>query len=237
MATSNDLKTVISQEYAGRISGAPGCCDTDESCNASYPLEVLDSMPEGVVSFGCGTPTTIGSLKSGEWVLDLGSGAGLDCFLAAREVGPQGRVIGVDFTPAMLERANENREKLGLENVEFRMGDIESLPVEADSIDVILSNCVINLAPNKDAVFREAFRVLRSGGRLMVSDIVLTRPATGEEMRDMALLTGCISGSLPAEEYVGKVEGAGFVDAQWAGDPPTDDSRFWFSASITATKP
>ena len=237
MTTSNDLKYVISEEYARRISGVVDCCETDTSCDASYPLEILGSMPEGVVSFGCGTPTTIDALKPGQWVLDLGSGAGLDCFLAAREVGPKGRVIGIDFTPAMLERADENREKLGLDNVEFRMGDIEALPVDDGSIDVIISNCVINLAPDKDAVFREAFRVLRSGGRLMVSDIVLTRPATDEEMKDMALMTGCISRSLPAEEYVGKVEAAGFVDAQWAGDPPTDDSRFWFSSSITATKP
>ncbi len=237
MTASNELKNVISEEYARRISGVADCCETDTSCDASYPLEVLGSMPEGVVSFGCGTPTTIDALKPGQWVLDLGSGAGLDCFLAAREVGPEGQVIGVDFTPAMLERANENKQKLGLENVEFRMGDIESLPVEDGSIDVIISNCVINLAPDKDAVFREAFRVLRSGGRLMVSDIVLTRPATAEEMKDMALMTGCISGSLPAEEYVAKVADAGFVDARWSGDPPTDSSRFWFSASITATKP
>lgn len=237
MTTTNELKEIISEEYARRISGAPDCCDTDTSCDASYPLEVLDSMPEGVVSFGCGTPTTIGALKPGDRVLDLGSGAGLDCFLAAREVGAEGRVIGIDFTPAMLERANENRAKLGLENVEFRMGDIESLPVEDDSIDVVISNCVINLAPDKDAVFREAFRVLDSGGRLMVSDIVLTRPATEEEMRDMALMTGCISGSLPADQYVGKVEAAGFVDAKWEGEPSTDGSRFWFSASVTAKKP
>ena len=237
MTTSNDLKYVISEEYARRISGVADCCETDTSCDASYPLELLGSMPEGVVSFGCGTPTTIDALKPGQWVLDLGSGAGLDCFLSAGEVGPKGRVIGIDFTPAMLERANENREKLGLDNVEFRMGDIEALPVDDGSIDVIISNCVINLAPDKDAVFREAFRVLRSGGRLMVSDIVLTRPATDEEMKDMALMTGCISGSLPVEEYVGKVEAAGFVDAKWEGQPPTDDSRFWFSASITATKP
>ncbi len=237
MTTSNDLKVIISQEYSRKLSSAPECCDSEDSCNASYPLEVLDSMPEGVVSFGCGTPTTIGALNPGDVVLDLGSGAGLDCFLAAKAVGPQGRVIGVDFTPAMLERANENKAKLGLENVEFRLGDIESMPVESGSVDVVISNCVINLAPDKDAVFREAFRVLDSGGRLMVSDIVLTRPATDEEMRDMALLTGCISGSLPAEEYVGKVEAAGFVDARWEGEPPSDGSRFWFSASVTATKP
>ena len=160
MTTSNDLKVIISQEYSRKLSSAPECCDSEDSCNASYPLEVLDSMPEGVVSFGCGTPTTIGALNLGDVVLDLGSGAGLDCFLAAKAVGPQGRVIGVDFTPAMLERANENKAKLGLENVEFRLGDIESMPVESGSVDVVISNCVINLAPDKDAVFREAFRVL-----------------------------------------------------------------------------
>ena len=138
-------------------------------------------------------------------MLDLGSGAGLDCFLASKVVGPTGRVIGVDFTPAMLEQARRNQAKVGINNVSFRQGDIEALPLEGESVDVVISNCVINLAPDKDAVFREAFRVLRRGGRLMVSDILLERSATAEEMEDLALYAGCISGSLPVEEYLGKI--------------------------------
>ncbi len=190
-----------------------------------------------MVSFGCGNPVALASLRPGERVLDLGSGAGLDCFLAAREVGPQGLVTGVDFTPAMIEKARENASKLGLSNVSFRQGDIEAIPIEDASVDVVISNCVINLAPNKDAVFKEAFRVLRSGGRLMVSDIVLTRTATREETEDMALLTGCISGSLPAEEYASKVREAGFEDVQLEMKSPPGQEQFWFSAAISGTKP
>ena len=237
MATSKELKNHISQVYAEKIQSPSGCCDTDDACCATYPVNLMDSMPEGVVTFGCGNPTAIGSLNPGDRVLDLGSGAGLDCFLAAREVGAEGEVIGVDFTPVMIERANENKAKLNLTNVSFRLGDIEALPVEDSSVDVIVSNCVINLAPDKDAVFKEAFRVLSSGGRLMVSDILLTRPATQQESEDMALLTGCISGSMPAKDYVAKIRAAGFEEVGYDGEEPTEGDRFWFSASITAKKP
>ncbi|MBM3945129.1 MAG: arsenite methyltransferase, partial [SAR202 cluster bacterium] len=187
-------------------------------------------------SFGCGNPIAIASLRPGESVLDLGSGAGLDCFLAARQVGPEGSVTGVDFTPAMIERANANAEKLGLTNVSFRLGDIEALPLPDASVDVVISNCVINLAPDKDAVFREGFRVLRPGGRLMVSDILLTRPATDEEMNDMALLSGCVSGSLTVEEYARKIKNAGFSDVQIREESKARDGQFWFSAAISAVK-
>ena len=235
--TPRALKARISQEYAEMLHTPKSCCECDNGCGSPYPIEVLESMPTTVPSFGCGNPIALASLRPGETVLDLGSGAGLDCFLAAREVGGQGSVIGVDFTPAMVERARENAASLGLSNVSFRQGDIEALPIDDSSVDVVISNCVINLAPDKDAVFREAFRVLRGGGRLMVSDIVLTRPATSVEMEDMALLTGCISGSLPAEDYLAKIRGSGFENVHFETESAAVDGQFWFSAAISATKP
>jgi SAM-dependent methyltransferase len=200
-------------------------------------MEMVEGVPEGAVSFGCGNPVALAAMQTGQTVLDLGSGAGLDCILAAREVGPSGSVIGIDFTQVMIDKATENVATLGLDNVSFRLGDIEALPVEDASVDVVISNCVINLAPDKDAVFREAYRVLQPGGRLMVSDIVLTRPATDEEAADMALVTGCISGSLPVEEYLSKIRDAGFADVVMDTESPPLDGQFWFSAAISATKP
>ena len=203
MVSSKELKERVSQVYADRIQEASSCCD-DGNAVAIYSPDALEGLPDGVASFGCGNPVALASLKPGQVVVDLGSGAGLDCFLASKAVGPDGHVIGVDFTPAMLEQARENQAKLGIDNVSFRQGDIESLPLNDESVDVVVSNCVVNLAPDKDAVFREAFRVLRPGGRLMVSDILLERSATSEEMEDLALYAGCISGSLPVESTWGR---------------------------------
>ena len=233
------MKTEVSRIYDEKIRGQGGCCPDSASDDGKglYPLEVVEEMPAGVVSFGCGNPAALASLQAGETVLDLGSGAGLDCFLASEQVGPEGSVIGVDFTQSMLDRARENAAKLGLTNVSFRTGDIEALPLPDQSVDVIISNCVINLAPDKDAVFREAFRVLRHGGRLMVSDIVLTRPATPAEMDDMALLSGCISGSLTAEDYAGKIRVAGFQDVRLDTESEPKEGEFWFSAAISAKRP
>ncbi len=236
MTATENLKAHISKVYEEKLQASSCCADT-EGCGVEYPAEVLEGMPGGAVSFGCGNPVALARLRPGETVLDLGSGAGLDCFLAAREVGPEGSVIGVDFTTAMLDKARENAAQLGVSNVSFRLGDIEALPLEDASVDVVISNCVINLAPDRDAVFREAFRVLRSGGRLMVSDIVLTRPATREEADDMALLTGCISGSLPAEEYVAKIRAAGFHDVHLDAETLTKEGEFWYSAAVLATVP
>ena len=239
MTSSSELKIMISQEYARQLRdtdscGESGCCGDSL---ALYPEAVLEGIPSEVVSFGCGNPLALARLHHGETVVDLGSGAGLDCFLAARQVGPEGHAIGVDFTPDMVQRAGDNAARLGIDNVSFRLGDIEALPLPDSSADVVISNCVVNLAPDKDAVFREAYRVLRGGGRLMVSDILLTRPATPEESADMALLTGCISGSLPKEEYLDAVRRAGFEDVQVEVEAAVEEGQFWFSGAVSATKP
>lgn len=244
MKTPIQLKVEISESYATMLKEAASCCDVDCSCAdnagslAGYPAEALAQLPEGVVTFGCGNPVALASMQPGETVLDLGSGAGLDCFLAAQQVGPSGAVIGVDFTQDMIDHAEENAIKLALNNVSFKKGDIEDLPLGDDTVDVVMSNCVVNLAPDKDAVFREAHRVLRVGGRVMISDIVLTRPATESEKEDMALMTGCISGSLPVEEYAQIIRNAGFQDVkvERSESDAIWDGQFWFSASISATK-
>ena len=158
-----------------------------------YSEEEMTAVPEGAnLGLGCGNPTAMASLKEGETVLDLGAGAGFDCFLAAGKVGPEGRVIGIDMTPEMLEKARENAQKGNFSNVEFRLGEIENLPVADGIIDIIISNCVINLVPDKDRVFSEAFRVLKPGGRIMVSDIVLTKELPDFIKNNMAAYVGCI---------------------------------------------
>lgn len=235
MVSSKEIKARVSRAYADKLQVNAACCEAACS-DGIYPTDVLEGLSEGIASFGCGNPVALASLRPGETVLDLGSGAGLDCFLAAQRVGPEGSVIGVDFTQVMIDQARENAAKLGLADVSFRLGDIEALPLEDASVDVVISNCVINLAPDKDAVFKEAFRVLRTGGRLMVSDIVLTRPATTGEMEDFRLYTECISGSLPVEEYLSKVRDAGFTDARYEVEHPSEEGRFWFSAAVSATK-
>ncbi|MCH8206126.1 MAG: arsenite methyltransferase [Chloroflexi bacterium] len=241
MTDAQRLKAEVSRHYAEKVKESADCCGTDccgeLGLSELYPVEVLEQMPAGAVTFGSGNPVGLADLSAGERVLDLGSGAGLDCFIAARRVGPSGSVVGVDFTQAMIDRAAENANELGLSNVSFKLGDIEALPQDDDDVDVIISNCVINLAPDKAAVFREAFRVLRSGGRLVVSDIVLTRPATAAELKDMALVTGCVAGSLPAEEYADTIRAAGFEDVRLEGDVEAGTENFWYSAAIRAVKP
>ena len=185
------------------------------SSNIGYSKEDLNKVPEGSnLGLGCGNPIAMASLAEGEVVLDLGSGAGFDCFLAAEKVGPQGRVIGVDMTPEMLEKAKENAQKGNFSNVEFRLGEIENLPVADGIIDIIISNCVINLAPDKDGVFSEAFRVLRPGGRIMVSDIVLTKELPDFIKNNMAAYVGCISGAIIKDSYLDAIKKAGFRDVK-----------------------
>jgi arsenite methyltransferase len=202
------------------------CCGPDSSCcspdraeldvsqalNLYTPEEVRDLPPEVVgATLGCGNPMAIASLKPGETVVDLGSGAGLDCFLAARQVGPGGRVIGVDMTDPMLELARRNQAKVGLTNVEFRKGEIEHMPLADASVDVIISNCVINLSADKDAVFREAFRVLKPGGRFAVSDMVTRGEVPLDFRKTLELWAGCLSGALDEQDYLGRLRAAGFT--------------------------
>jgi SAM-dependent methyltransferase len=184
----------------------------DKSARMGYSAEELAAVPEGAnLGLGCGNPQAIAAMKPGETVIDLGSGAGFDCLLAAQQVGPSGRVIGVDMTHEMLKKARTNAAKVGAVNVEFRLGEIEHLPVADATADVILSNCVINLVPDKAQVFREAFRVLKPGGRLAISDVVNMRPLTADLAEDRELVCGCVAGAAPAAQVEAWLAEAGFT--------------------------
>jgi len=222
-----EIKRMVREGYAQRVQDKSSCCAPVNSCCGSgdpaesmskaigYTEEEIWSVPDGAnLGLGCGNPIALASLAEGETVLDLGSGAGFDCFLAANKVGKSGKVIGVDMTPEMLDKARENARKGDYENVEFRLGEIENLPAADNSIDIIISNCVINLSPNKKSVFDEAFRVLKPGGRLMVSDIVLLKELPGFIRDSIAAYVGCISGALLKAEYLEAITGAGFRQVQ-----------------------
>ncbi|NSW58111.1 MAG: arsenite methyltransferase [Armatimonadetes bacterium] len=214
----DDIKQVVRDNY-GEIARRnaegrrEGIVTRSDAVAIGYDETDLTSVPEGAnMGLGCGNPTAIAGLKPGETVLDLGSGGGFDCFLAANAVGPEGRVIGVDMTEAMICAARANAEKGGYHNVEFRLGEIEALPVDSSSVDVIISNCVINLVPDKAAAFAEAFRVLKPGGRLHVSDIVLGGDAPQEILESVAAYVNCVAGAVSREEYLSRMAEAGFVD-------------------------
>jgi arsenite methyltransferase len=235
------IKEQVRQHYgeiADKVQGGvtASCCGPAADCcssgDTSSQIELLDTpldtmygaqdtagLPETVTeaSLGCGNPTAIASLRPGETVLDLGSGGGIDCFIAARQVGPTGHVIGLDMTPEMLRLADANKARIGVGNVEFRQGEIERMPVDDASVDVIISNCVINLSPDKDAVFAEAFRVLKPGGRLAVSDIVTRGTLPEAVRRSIEAWAGCIAGALDEDEYLGKIRNAGFADVRVEG--------------------
>ncbi len=215
-----ELKEIVRKEY-GSIARKGGSCCQSSCCGTAAPKEIskkvgytdaeLMAVPSGSnLGLGCGNPTALASIKEGDTVLDLGSGAGFDCFLASRKVGPGGRVIGVDMTAEMIKSARANALKGSYKNVEFRQGEIEKLPVEDDSIDVIISNCVINLVPNKERAFKEAFRVLKPGGRLMVSDLVLLKELPALIKESTEAYTACVSGALLKEDYLGAIKSAGF---------------------------
>lgn len=231
------IKDAIRNKYGGIAHTGGSCCgspasggDTsasDASRNVGYSEEDIAVAPEGAnLGLGCGNPVAIASLRKGETVLDLGSGAGFDAFLAARKVGQSGRVIGVDMTPAMIEKARANAEKGGYANVEFRHGEIENLPVDDGSVDVIISNCVINLAPDKSKVFAEAFRVLKPGGRFMVSDTVLERPLPEPIRSSVSAYIGCVSGALRKGDYLTLLRLAGFAKVAIVKESPLDISGY-----------
>jgi arsenite methyltransferase len=253
--TKADSTRAIVREHYGQIaksggSCAPGCCGADKVGYAEmlgYTADDERSAPDGAdLGLGCGNPTAIAGLRPGETVLDLGAGGGFDCFLAARQVGPTGQVIGVDMTPEMVGRARANAAKVKAENVQFRLGEIEHLPVEDASVDVILSNCVINLAPEKGRVFREAFRVLRPGGRLAISDVVATGPVPAELQTQAAALAGCVAGAAPIDDVRVMLRDAGFTEIDVHVTPRSAEvigswlpgvEKFVASATIQARKP
>lgn len=220
-----EIKKVVRENYSKIAKQASSCCGPVSSCCCSgsqeslskhvgYTDEDLKAVPEGAnMGLGCGNPVAIASLKEGETVLDLGSGAGFDCFLAAKQVGSTGKVIGVDMTHGMIEKARENARKGNYENVEFRLGEIENLPVADSYVDVIISNCVINLSPNKERVFQEAYRILKPGGRLMVSDIVLLKELSEPVKNSVEAYVGCLVGAIMKDHYIAAIETAGFQEA------------------------
>ena len=224
---ASEIKKAVREGYAKVVKQGCSCCAPQSSCCGSastaesisrkigYSEEELNAVPEGAnLGLGCGNPVALASLREGETVLDLGSGAGFDCFLAANRVGSGGRVIGVDMTPEMLEQARENARQGNYGNVEFRLGEIENLPVADNTVDAIISNCVINLCPDKKRVFKEASRVLKPGGRLMVSDIVLLNELPDYVMNSIEAYIGCLSGAIMKDNYLEAITEAGFGDVQ-----------------------
>jgi len=261
-----DGDTIQVASCCGPSDSADACCGPEatiglEQVSKLYEATEVSELPVDVtgLSLGCGDPVTLASLQPGQTVLDLGSGGGIDCFLAGKQVGESGQVIGVDMTSEMLEKARANKAKVGATNVEFRLGEIEHLPVADDTVDVILSNCVINLSTDKGQVFREAFRVLRTGGKLAVTDIVTDGPLPAEIKKSLSAWAGCVAGAMDVEDYVGAIEAAGFVNVEvspvylersYMEDAveqldltevvdTTDESlyRSVFSAKVTAFKP
>ncbi len=246
--TPDEIHSSVRDHYADLARQASSCCGPSSSecdCNTNYPDQLANAVPADIANFslGCGDPITIAHLQPGETVVDLGSGGGLDCFLAAQRVGPTGRVIGVDMTPEMLNKARGNAERLGVANVEFREGYIEHLPVEDGTADVVISNCVINLSPDKPQVFRDIFRVLRSGGRVAVSDIVTNGELPQAVRESMEEWGACVAGALDAQDYIGGLQAAGFGDvkvearALLEGMVAVMPVHEPFSAIITARKP
>ena len=258
----DEIRQAVRQRY-GEVAQSdaacgcgPSCCGTGPDISAAdisvaigYSRQDVGTVPDGAnLGLGCGNPQAIAAIKPGETVLDLGSGGGFDCFLAAGQVGDHGHVIGVDMTPAMISKARANADKGGYRHVEFRLGEIENLPLADNSVDVIISNCVINLSPDKNRVFTETFRVLKPGGRLAISDVVATAVMPEAVRRDMTLYTGCMAGASLIDELENMLRAAGFADIRLK---PKDESRSFIrewapgsriedyvvSATIEAVKP
>jgi SAM-dependent methyltransferase len=248
MAGAEEIKQAVKKAYGSLATNRTiplenACCEPatkEKLLRYGYTQDELTSLPESVIAMsdGCGNPTGLGMIGEGETVLDLGSGGGIDVFLASRKVGQQGKVIGVDMTTEMVQKANANAQRAKLANVEFRLGEIESLPIDDSSVDVIISNCVICLSPDKGKVFREMYRVLKHGGRLAIADEVALRAFSKEEREDSARWCSCVTGAITEREYASALKGAGFNDVyvkqlRSSGElnPPV------FSAFVSATKP
>ena len=249
---ADETRTIVRDHYAKvatkGASCAPGCCDgLNAAAGLGYTNADAAAAPEGAdLGLGCGNPTAIASLQAGETVLDLGSGGGFDCFIAAKQVGPTGRVIGVDMTPEMVSRARANAAKVNATNVEFRLGEIEHLPVADASVDAIVSNCVVNLSPEKSNVFREAFRVLKPGGRIALSDVVAIAPLPPAIKQQAAALAGCIAGAANIDDVRAMLVEAGFAkvrveplphSAKIVGAWVPGIEKYIASATIEATRP
>ncbi len=257
--SEDDVRKAVRERYTRVALRDSSCCGPDSEamcrCGGIYPSADLVSVPSEAqtASAGCGNPMAIAELRPGMVVVDLGSGGGIDVFLASERVGPDGKVFGIDATPEMIFRARKTAKDNGFTNVEFRLGEIEHIPLESDTADVVISNCVINLSPDKDRVFREAFRILKPGGRLAVSDIVLLRELPEELRGDMSAWSACVSGAMLEEEYLASISRAGFVEVRVVGkdvyseellegyiprsDTKSDLSSLVASAKVTAVKP
>jgi len=246
MKKAEEIKNIVRKSYGDIALSSGGCgscsCNSNltvqkQSGQLGYSEKEIGQVPNGSnLGLGCGNPIAIASLKEGDTVLDLGCGAGFDAFLASPKVGKSGSVIGVDMTDAMLTKAWENSQKGGYTNVEFKKGDIEELPIDDNSIDVIISNCVINLAPSKEKVFKEAYRVLKAGGRLMISDVVLTKPLPKELKEDKELLVGCISGAILKQDYLDLLTKSGFTKIAIHKETPSFLKDYSLSITFSATK-
>jgi SAM-dependent methyltransferase len=237
----DELREQVKAGYGRIAKEADGCgCGcapsgvADHAKGIGYSDEQLEGVPDGAnLGLGCGNPTAIASLRPGEVVVDLGAGAGFDAFLAAREVGETGRVIGVDMTDEMLEKARRNAKAGGFQNVEFRKGQIEALPVDDESVDAIISNCVINLSPEKERVFKEAHRVLRAGGRLMISDIVLEHPLPEAVTASLDAYLGCVGGASLRTDYVDLIRQVGFSQVEITGEQSLAGDEAWLNEAVT----
>ena len=216
-----NIKKIVRKGYSEIAKKGSSCCSQGTSKGIGYSSEELESVPEGAdLGLGCGNPVALASLKEGETVLDLGSGGGLDCFLAANKVGERGKVIGVDMTPEMIDKARANARKGKRKNVEFRLGEIENLPVADNIVDVVISNCVINLSTNKKRVFEEAFRVLKPKGRLMISDMVLLKELPEAVKKSAEAYVGCLSGAMMKDKYLEAIREAGFREVKIIEESP-----------------
>jgi SAM-dependent methyltransferase len=251
---ATETKELVRNWYGSVAVGGTGCCGPttatqDASVSMGYSEAELASLPEGAdLGLGCGNPQAIAAMRPGEVVVDLGSGAGIDCFLAARQVGGAGRVIGVDMTHEMLAQSRANAKRVGTENVEFRLGEIEHLPIADNTADVVISNCVINLVPDKAQVYREAFRVLKPGGRIAIADVVNIAPLPAELMSDTAPLCTCLAGAATTRQIEDWLAAAGFIDIRIAIKPSSRElvenwapgkgiADYAASAAIEARKP